>query len=139
MDNHRRLSASPTRLDVCRPEEFTMVAVTDALPRSGTRMSLDEWDALPETSIRLELIEGVLVVSPFPAEVHQRMVVGLMKALLPASPAELSVYNVPLPVRVPSRVSGLGPDLLVIRTADRELRDPMPALVVEVASRPPGP
>ncbi len=63
-----------------------MVAVTDALPRSGTRMSLDEWDALPETSIRLELIEGVLVVSPFPAEVHQRMVVGLMKALLHCVP-----------------------------------------------------
>lgn len=52
------------------------------LPWPDHLLSLEEWDELPEdTSRQLELVEGVLVVSPQPARTHQIAVGNLMVAL----------------------------------------------------------
>jgi len=77
-------------------------------------LRLDEWDALPvDTSRRLELVEGVLLVSPRPQFRHQDTVVTLVAALRGALPpawralvdVEILVDDGPPPtVRVPDVV-----------------------------------
>ena len=50
-------------------------------------IGLDEWDALPvDTSRRIELVEGVLLVSPRPLIRHQDVVLRLASALRAALP-----------------------------------------------------
>jgi hypothetical protein len=50
-----------------------------------------EWAALPESMGRVELLDGALVVSPFPAVSHQRLVRNLARALEEAAPAGWTV------------------------------------------------
>ncbi|WET79867.1 Uma2 family endonuclease [Amycolatopsis sp. QT-25] len=80
-------------------------------------LTLDDWAALPEDpEHRVEVVEGVLVVSPRPLLVHQWAVTRLGFLLhdqLPAgfsawSEAEMIIGAVPLTVRVP--------DVVVART-----------------------
>lgn len=80
-------------------------------PWPARLMTLDEFAALPEdNSRRYELEEGVLVVSPRPALLHQRVIARLILALgdqLPTewevlSEAEVVVTDVdPATVRIP--------------------------------------
>lgn len=81
-------------------------------------LTLADWEALPEDSVlRLELVEGVLMMSPQPFSWHQRAVTGLtyrLDAQLPATLIALAEVEVvlgkdPLTIRVP--------DLVVTRTA----------------------
>jgi len=52
------------------------------LPWPDRLLSLDDWDALPEDPTRrFELIEGVMLVVPRPASLHQRAMVRLAEAL----------------------------------------------------------
>jgi len=73
-------------------------------------LSLDEWDALPgDSRYRLEVVEGVLLVSPRPMPFHQRAVTRLgylIDAQLPPELCALSEVDVlltecPLTVRAP--------------------------------------
>lgn len=88
-------------------------------------LTLDDWDALPEDNrFRLEVVEGVLIVSPRPASFHQRAVTRLgylINEQLPAECCALSEVDViltehPLTVRAP--------DVIVTGT---ELADSNPA------------
>ncbi|MEV6829120.1 Uma2 family endonuclease [Amycolatopsis sp. NPDC051102] len=81
-------------------------------------LTLDDWAELPETpEFHVEVVEGVLVVSPRPLFVHQRAVNRLTYWLdekLPAgysalNEAEMVVADVPLTVRVP--------DVIVVENA----------------------
>ena len=54
-----------------------MTIVTIAVPVAGTRMTLAEWERLPEATDRVELLEGVVVVTSSPSEPHQAMVTRL--------------------------------------------------------------
>lgn len=103
-------------------------------------LTLDDWAGLPETpEHRVEVVEGVLVVSPRPLLVHQWAVTRLgfllhdqlPEGLSAWSEAEMIVGQTPLTVRVP--------DVVVART---EIMDSSPArvpadaaqLVIEVLS-----
>ncbi|HWE90139.1 MAG TPA: Uma2 family endonuclease [Pseudonocardiaceae bacterium] len=84
-------------------------------------LTLDEWDALPEeTEFQLEIVDGVLIVSPRPMFSHQLAVAQLNSRLngqLPAQFAaviegELVIAERPLTVRAP--------DVIVTSTAFAE-------------------
>lgn len=76
----------------------------------------------------------MLVVSSSPNDLHQVFVAGLHLALAAACPSSMRVLEGPLDIRVPSRTSGLQPDVLVLREQDRSSPDRLPLLVVEVLS-----
>jgi Uma2 family endonuclease len=103
-------------------------------------LTLDEWEALPESNeLRLELAEGVLVLSPKPMSWHQHASNRLTfqsnqqlpRALIALADVEVVLTDLPLTIRVP--------DVTVTRT---ELFDLNPAryragevlLAVEVLS-----
>ena len=76
-------------------------------------LTLDDWAELPETpEFHIEVVEGVLAVSPRPLWFHQRSVVRLtywLEEQLPrnlsaGADVELLVSEVPLTVRVPDVV-----------------------------------
>jgi Uma2 family endonuclease len=81
-------------------------------------LSLDDWTELPETKeFHVEVVEGVLLVSPRPLSFHQRAVTRLTYWLDQQIPdeftalqeTEMVVAEVPLTVRVP--------DVMVVPTA----------------------
>ncbi|CAN5321281.1 Uma2 family endonuclease [soil metagenome] len=111
-----------------------MASVRTATPVTGTRMTLDEWAALPGEDVRSELVDGLLVVTTAPSEPHQAAVGELFMLLRAACPPELRVRVGPLGVLVHDLTSGLMPDLLVLREDDRGGLDRLPVLVVEVLS-----
>lgn len=103
-------------------------------------LTLEEWEALPEDeALRLELAEGVLVMSPQPCSWHQKAAMRLgyrldeqLPSLLTAlTDVEVVLARQPLTIRVP--------DIVVTRTACYEANPPRyPAsdivLAVEVLS-----
>lgn len=112
-----------------------MRAVTTAVPATGTRMGLPDWELLSyDHSDRVELIEGVVVVTSSPSELHQAVVTQLVVALHQACPDDYRVRAGPLGVLVRDLSSGLLPDLVVLRADDRSTLDRLPGLVVEVLS-----
>ncbi|MGH3841928.1 MAG: Uma2 family endonuclease [Pseudonocardiaceae bacterium] len=94
-----------------------------------------EWAALPESMGRVELLDGALVVSPFPAVAHQRLVRNLARALEAAAPPGFEVFT-GLNIRV-GRDRIMIPDIVVLNKPGLEtvIIEPDPvALVVEVTS-----
>lgn len=74
---------------------------------------------LPEDNQRIELLDGGLLMSPSPANQHQRLLTRLWRALDEAVPAQLEVLHT-INVRVgPGKI--LIPDLAVIATPGAEL------------------
>ena len=97
--------------------------------------TVEDYYALPEDGQRYELLDGSLIVSPWPSKIHQRVTARLMAELSRACPAEFEVVQVAVRIRD----SVLIPDAVVARTAvmDRPGRDVEPAdieLVVEIVS-----
>lgn len=111
-----------------------MRVVTLARPVAGTRMTLSEWQRLPEASDRVELLEGVVVVTGSPSEPHQAVVTRLVVALDRACPEAYRIRAGPLGVLVRDLSSGLLPDLVVLRADDRSSIERLPVLVIEVLS-----
>ena len=103
-------------------------------PRGGV-WTVDDLDSIPEDGLQYELAEGVLLVTPSPRPLHQRMAARLFKVLSSACPDHLEVFFAPLDVR-PTRTTSLQPDVLVVRREDigEESLMGMPLLVVEVLS-----
>ena len=94
-----------------------------------------EWAGLPESMGRVELLDGALVVSPFPAVAHQRLVRNLARALEMAAPAGFEVFE-GLNVRV-GRDRIMLPDIVVLDEPglDAVIVEPDPVvLVVEVTA-----
>ncbi len=88
-------------------------------------LTLEEWEALPEDSaMRLELAEGVLVMSPMPFAWHQRAGTRLTsrvdeqlpQTLIALAEVEVVVADDPLTIRVP--------DVMVTRTEVYETNPP---------------
>jgi Uma2 family endonuclease len=89
----------------------------------------------PDDGHRYELIDGVLIVSPAPRLVHQRVVGELLVLLWESCPDHLEVFVAPVDVLL-AEDTVLEPDLLVARRKDlteRNLPAP-PVLAVEVLS-----
>jgi Uma2 family endonuclease len=85
------------------------VAMSDLPPSDG--WTTDDLDALPEDGIRRELLDGVLLVSPSPTDIHQIIAMRLGVALEESCPAELQVTQ-GVEVRINPRRSFI-PDVLV--------------------------
>jgi Uma2 family endonuclease len=104
-------------------------------------ITLDEWEALPEDDrFRVELVEGVLLVTPRPLSFHQRAVTRLCYWLDEQIPDQLSALSEVDVVITGSPLATVRiPDVVVV---DAELADTNPArykasdvsLAVEVLS-----
>ena len=109
---------------------------TDALglPR-GRALTRADLDAMPDDGHRYELLDGVLVVSPAPRIVHQRVVLRVALLLEETRPDHLEVLTAPTDV-VLSDDTVLQPDVLVGRREDFTVQNlPVaPLLAVEVLS-----
>jgi Uma2 family endonuclease len=92
-------------------------------------------DAMPDDGHRYELVDGVLLVSPAPKPLHQRVVGRLFRLLDDACPDDCEVFVARLDV-VLADDTVLEPDLLVARRTDLTERDlpAAPLLAVEVLS-----
>ena len=102
-------------------------------------MTVDDWHALPESTERYELYEGVLILMPPPDLVHQDVALALAVAMRAAARNSGGAVNIaPTGVALSSTI-GFEPDVLYLSPARMSLRakrgiDGAPDIVVEVAS-----
>ena len=104
------------------------------LPR-GRPLTRADLAGMPDDGHRYELIDGVLIVSPSPATVHQRASMRLSVLLSSACPEEAETLAAPYDV-VLAEGTVIQPDIIVALTldlTDRNLPGP-PLLAVEVLS-----
>ena len=104
-------------------------------PIERQKLTLAEFDALPDDGERRELLDGAVLVTPSPLLVHQRAAYQFAIRLQPACPDELEVLFAPFDYR-PNDRNSLQPDLLVCRSEDAEqngIRHPL-LLAVEILS-----
>jgi Uma2 family endonuclease len=94
----------------------------------------EHYAAGEDRGVRRELVDGVLIVSPFASRRHQLAVARLQQTLTGACPPHLLVLGTTNVDREPA--TNLQPDLTVIRTADidKPATEDRPVLVVEVLS-----
>jgi Uma2 family endonuclease len=103
------------------------------LPFAGP-ITVAALDRLPDDGHRWELLDGVLVVSPRPATVHQAVAVELLVLLHAHCPPELRV--IPEPAVQLSDVTEFDPDIVVVPQEEiggAKFHTP-PELVVEIRS-----
>ncbi|GAB1644910.1 Uma2 family endonuclease [Krasilnikovia sp. MM14-A1259] len=84
-------------------------ALSDGPPADG--WTTDDLEALPEDGLRRELLDGVLLVSPSPTDVHQIIAMRLGVALEQTCPRDLQVTQ-SVEIRISNRRSFI-PDVLV--------------------------
>jgi Uma2 family endonuclease len=70
-------------------------------------------ESLPDDGLQYELLDGMLLVSPAPVPLHQRVVLRLAQLLCSACPGNLEVFIAPLDWQ-PDPHTSLQPDLLVV-------------------------
>lgn len=101
----------------------------------GRPLTRADLEAMPDDGHRFELIDGVLLVSPSPRPVHQRVVARLVVALTAVCPPELEVLPAPVDVVLADDTVFI-PDVVVgERTAfTRQALVGPPVLAVEVLS-----
>jgi Uma2 family endonuclease len=106
--------------------EEEVVAVSLDSWKSGERLSLDDWIALPEDdSHHVELVEGVLQVSPKPVTNHQRVALRLGIQLERLLPPELeTLLEVDVVIVSGSVATVRSPDAVVVQSS---LADTNPA------------
>jgi len=103
------------------------------LPFEGP-IAVADLDRLPPDGHRWELLDGVLVVSPRPANPHQVVATELLVLLHAHCPPELRV--IPEPAVQLNDMTEFNPDVAVIRldeAAEKRCTEP-PPLVVEIRS-----
>jgi len=114
-----------------------MTAPTEPAGLPPGPLTVDDLEAMPDDGHRYELLDGVLIVSPAPRPLHQRMAFRLAMLLHEAAPLDLEVLPAPLAVHPDERrLTELLPDVLVARERDFTDRDlpSAPPLAVEVLS-----
>lgn len=105
------------------------------MPRQSHDWTVDDLESLPDDGLQYELIDGVLLVSPAPIPVHQRVVGRLFLLLTAACPPDHEVFLAPLDWQPDERTS-LQPDLLVVakdKIGPKRINENL-ALAVEVLS-----
>src|SRR2546427_13807 len=114
---------------------MTSMLDADYVPAGG--WTTDDLDELPRDGRRRELLDGVLLVSPSPAHLHQVMAARLVVALGEDCPRQYDVTQ-GVEVRI-SRTRALIPDVLVV-VSEAAARNPGKyhpqevALAVEIVS-----
>lgn len=111
-----------------------MASEAPGLPH-GRPLTRADLDTMPDDGHRYELLDGILIVSPAPRIVHQRVLFNLSHLVRTACPPTLEVLFAPVDV-VLADDTVLQPDLIVAATDDFTERDlPVaPVLAVEVLS-----
>lgn len=111
--------------------------MTTAIKRR--RMTLAEFQALPEQSQPAEYIEGELIESPAPKDTHQRTLTRVMQVLLRLVPGDSHLRVAPSDVYINEQV--LQPDIFWIRSdssdcvlGEDDYWHGAPDLVVEILS-----
>ena len=85
-----------------------------AMPLVIPRYTLRDLDSFPDDGSRYELLDGVLLVTPAPAPLHQLVIYRLVKALTEyLSPGNLARVFFPGAVEVEPNIH-LEPDILVV-------------------------
>jgi Uma2 family endonuclease len=107
---------------------------------AGRRMTADEFFALGETTERLELIDGVIVMSPSPLPLHQALLHAIQRQLAAAQDAGLQAVVFPdVDVQFTSLLV-YRPDITVYRAENmaaipaRLTIPPAPDLIIEILS-----
>jgi len=101
------------------------------LPRTGEEWTVDDLVHLPDDGLQYELLDGLLLVTPAPALLHQRVAARLHLLLGSRCPDEFEVFFAPVDWR-PDRNTSLQPDLLVVRSEDVEAQHLTAPLVLAV-------
>jgi Uma2 family endonuclease len=99
------------------------------------KLTLAQFDALPDDGMRHELLDGRLLVTPAPKEEHQRAAGVCYSRLLRVCPDDMEVFFAPFDFR-PNGKTSLQPDLMVFQydnPNEDETRRTL-ILVVEVLS-----
>jgi Uma2 family endonuclease len=105
------------------------------LPIPARPLTYDDLAAMPDDGRRYELVDGVLLVSPAPSRMHQRVVRRLLLLLDPITPPDWELFTAPFDVVIDEHTS-FEPDLVLARMSDltpRNLPAP-PVLAIEVLS-----
>jgi Uma2 family endonuclease len=111
-----------------------VMTIAEAWPAAGQPFTVAELDRMPDDGRRYELVDGALVVSPRPTQIHQVVALRIASALEQATPSGLQV--VPEPAVMISSSTEFDPDVVVVGLAtigDPKVTTP-PLLVVEVRS-----
>jgi len=97
-------------------------------------LTVEDMENMPDDEFRYELDDGVLIVSPAPSYLHQRVVFRLAQILDAACPPEFEVLP-GVGVNI-NRYQHRVPDLAVVRAdaLDTVFQERPPVLAVEVAS-----
>jgi Uma2 family endonuclease len=112
----------------------SVVTIAEAWPAAGRPFTVAELDRMPDDGRRYELLDGVLVVSPWPTTLHQFVAMRLARVLDAACPGDLCVVRGPAVELGPQ--TELDPDLVVVRTdqiGGAKFTEP-PLLIVEIRS-----
>ena len=122
----------------CRLDEAEPAGTMGAMAASEHGLTLAEHYAAGEDSgVRRELVDGVLIVSPYASRRHALAATRLQQILVAGCPESLLVFGSPINVdREPA--TNLEPDVSVIRAADIDAppTEARPLLVVEILSLP---
>jgi Uma2 family endonuclease len=111
-----------------------VMTIADAWPSTARPFTTYDLDRMPDDGHRYELLDGVLVVSPRPAPVHQVVASRLGYVLRQRCPARLEV--VPEPAMMVSADTEFDPDIIVIgleHIRGKKITDP-PLLAAEIRS-----
>src|SRR5699024_10768533 len=94
---------------VTDPAKGSTMSVMALMPRTGEEWTVNDLDLLPDDGLQYELLDGLLLVSPAPVPVHQRVITRLLVLLHAACPPGYEVFTAPLDWRPDQRTS-LQPD-----------------------------
>ena len=111
-----------------------VMTIAEAWPAAGQPFTVAELDRMPDDGRRYELVDGALVVSPRPTQIHQVVALRIASALEQATPPGLQL--VPEPAVMISSNTEFDPDVVVVgltTIGDPKVTTP-PLLVVEVRS-----
>jgi Uma2 family endonuclease len=114
---------------------MNLMTVTQPWLPQGRPFTRDDLDRMPDDGNRYELIDGILIVSPSPRWLHQRVVSRLTVLLSGACPPGMEMLPGPFDVALTEDTVVI-PDVLVARLSDLTERDlpAAPLLAVEVLS-----
>jgi Uma2 family endonuclease len=118
-----------------RPAEHDETHGASELVMYDRPLTWDDLQRTPEDGLRYELVDGVLLVSPAPRRVHQRVVTNLLTLMTDVVPPGHEVLSAPVDWYI-SHTTVFEPDVLVVHVDQPDERrvDRTPLLVVEVLS-----
>jgi Uma2 family endonuclease len=113
---------------------MNVMTAPDVWSGQDRALTVEDMENMPDDEFRYELDDGVLIVSPAPSSLHQRVVFRLAQVLDAACPRGFEVIP-GVGVNI-NRYQHRVPDVAVVRadSTDTVFQERPPALAVEVAS-----